>query len=64
MTKLVIVVGVIVVGLLVWVSVDGFTAGAELLITAAVLLLLIAGGNLLGGSRHPARPHDPDPDEP
>ncbi len=51
-TKLSIVAGFVVVGLLCALAAIGFTAMVAPLVTVVVLLVLIAGGNLLGGGRH------------
>ncbi len=57
-TKLVIGLGVVVFGLLCWMAVDGITAAAVTLITVGALVVLVGGGNWIGGR---SSPHGPRP---
>jgi hypothetical protein len=54
-TRLAIAVGVALIAGLCWLAVDGVALAAELLITAGALVVLVAGGNWLGGRRSPPR---------
>ena len=55
-TKLVIGLGVVVFGLLCWMAVDGITAAAVTLITIGALVVLVGGGNWIGGRSSPHGP--------
>jgi hypothetical protein len=57
-TKLVIGLGVVLFGVLCWMAVDGVTAAAVTLITVGALVVLVGGGNWIGGrsSSHGPRP--------
>jgi hypothetical protein len=57
-TKLVIALGVIFFGLLCWMAVDGITAAAVTVITLGALVVLVGGGNWIGGR---SSPHGPRP---
>ncbi|HEX4082829.1 MAG TPA: hypothetical protein VHX40_07685 [Acidimicrobiales bacterium] len=48
-TKLVIGLGVVFFGLLCWMAVDGITAAAVTVITLGALVVLVGGGNWIGG---------------
>jgi hypothetical protein len=50
-TKIALVLGVLVLGFVVWLALVGVHAVGEGLVTLVVLVLLVGGGNLLGG-RH------------
>lgn len=54
-TRLAIAAGAAVVGLLCWLAVAGVVVATELLITAGALVVLVGGGNWLGGHYAPAR---------
>ena len=55
-TKLVIALGVIFFGLLCWMAVDGITAAAVTVITLGALVVLVGGGNWIGGRSSPHGP--------
>ncbi len=57
-TKLAIGLGVAFFGLLCWMAVDGITAAAVTVITLGALVVLVGGGNWIGGrsSPHARRP--------
>jgi uncharacterized membrane protein YfbV (UPF0208 family) len=48
-TKLAIGAGVVLAGILCWLAVTGVAVAAEVLVTAVALVLLVGGGNWLGG---------------
>jgi hypothetical protein len=48
-TRMAMGAGVVVLGVLIWLAVIGNAAITALLVTVALLLVLIAGGNWLGG---------------
>jgi hypothetical protein len=48
-TRLAMGAGVVVLGLLIWLAVIGSAAVTALLVTVAALVVLVAGGNWLGG---------------
>ncbi|HEY1732926.1 MAG TPA: hypothetical protein VGG23_00665 [Acidimicrobiales bacterium] len=52
-TKLVIGLGVAFFGLLCWMAVDGITAAAVTVITLGALVVLVGGGNWIGGRPAP-----------
>lgn len=58
-TKLAIGVGVVLVGVLCWLAIAGVAIAAELVITAVALVVLVGGGNWLGGRRSPPRAPGP-----
>jgi hypothetical protein len=48
-TKIALGAGVVMVGVVIWLAVIGVGAAGEGLITVVALVLLVAGGNALGG---------------
>lgn len=54
-TKLVIGLGVVLVGILCWLAVDGVAVAFEALVTGVALVILVGGGNWLGGRSSPPR---------
>ncbi|HUA95760.1 MAG TPA: hypothetical protein VMB82_09560 [Acidimicrobiales bacterium] len=54
-TKIAIVCGVALFGLLCWMAVDGVTFAAEMVITLGALVILVGGGNWLSGRYAPRR---------
>jgi hypothetical protein len=52
-TRLAVLLGVLLLGLLCWAAAGGMRAAYELLVSFAVLVVLVAGGNWLGGRRTP-----------
>ncbi|HEX3946083.1 MAG TPA: hypothetical protein VHW47_00175 [Acidimicrobiales bacterium] len=48
-TRLAVGAGVVLFGVLCWMAVDGVTFAAVLLITAGALVVLVGGGNWIGG---------------
>jgi hypothetical protein len=63
-TKVAVVAGVVLVALCVWAAVGGFGPLGELLLTATVLVLLIAVGNLLMSPPRRETAPDGDHDDP
>lgn len=60
-TRIAWVIGLALFATLCWMTIDGFSPGVPLLVTSVVIVVLIAGGNLIGGrsspgGRSPARP--------
>jgi hypothetical protein len=55
-TKLAIGLGVAFFGLLCWMAVDGITAAAVTVITLGALVVLVGGGNWIGGRSSPHGP--------
>jgi hypothetical protein len=63
-TKVAIGGGIAVVGLLCWLAATGVTVLVPLLVTAVALVVMVGGGNWLGGrtsQRPPYRPQTEDP---
>lgn len=58
-TRLAVVAGVLFFGLLCWMAVDGITAAAVLLITLGALVVLVGGGNWIGGRSSTGRGRQP-----
>jgi hypothetical protein len=54
-TKLAIGAGVVLAGILCWLAVTGVAVAAEVLVTAVALVLLVGGGNWLGGRSSSSR---------
>jgi hypothetical protein len=66
-TRIAWVIGLALFATLCWMTVDGFSPGVPLLVTAVVIVVLIAGGNVIGGrssygGREPS--HSGDVDDP
>ncbi len=61
-TRLAVVLGVLLVAGVCWLAADGMAFAYELLVSLAALVVLVAGGNWLGGRR--SSPERPDPTEP
>jgi hypothetical protein len=55
-TKVVVGLGVAFFGLLCWMAVDGITAAAVTVITLGALVVLVGGGNWIGGRSSPHGP--------
>lgn len=55
-SRLAIACGVVLLGLLCWMAVEGVSVAAELVITAGALVVLVGGGNWLSGRSAPRRP--------
>jgi len=55
-TRIVVAASVVVLGVLCYLAAIGFTAVIAPLVTVAVLIVLVAGGNLLSGRPSPPRP--------
>ena len=53
-TKLAAGAGLVLLGLLCWLAAAGFTAMTALLVTGAALVVLVGGGNWLGGRTSPS----------
>ncbi len=55
-TRIAWVIGLALFATLCWMTIDGFSPGVPLLVTTVVLVVLVAGGNLIGGrSSHGGR---------
>ena len=63
-SKVAIGAGVAVLGLLCWLAAAGVTAVTVILVTGASLLLLVGGGNWLGGRGSPRTAPGPAPATP
>jgi hypothetical protein len=55
-TKMAVVAGVVVLGLLCWLAAAGVTVLVPLLVTGAALVIMVGGGNWLGGRTSSAGP--------
>jgi len=58
-TKITIAAGVVLFGLLAWMAIDGVTFAAVLLITVGALVVLVGGGNWIGGRSSHGRGRQP-----
>ena len=54
-TRLAVIGGVAVLGIVCWLAAIGFSAATEGLVTVFALVVLVAGGNLLAGRSAPSR---------
>jgi hypothetical protein len=66
-TRLAWVIGLALFATLSWMAIDGFSPAVPLLVTAIVIVVLVAGGNLIGGRSTPSgrsRAGSGDPDGP
>jgi len=57
-TKLAIGLGVVLVGVLCWLAVDGVAVAFEALVTGVALVVLVGGGNWLRDRSSPRRTSD------
>ncbi|HVX20155.1 MAG TPA: hypothetical protein VHB02_02280 [Acidimicrobiales bacterium] len=58
-TKLAVALGVVAFGLLCWMAVAGVTFAAVLIITVGALVVLVGGGNWIGGRSSAGRGRQP-----
>jgi hypothetical protein len=52
-TRLAWVIGLALFAMLCWMAIDGFSPAVPLLVTAIVIVVLVAGGNAIGGRSTP-----------
>jgi hypothetical protein len=55
-TRIAWVIGLALFATLCWMALDGFSPAVPLLVTAIVIVLLVAGGNVIGGRSTPGGP--------
>jgi hypothetical protein len=53
-TRLAWVIGLALFATLCWMAIDGFSPADPLLVTAIVIVVLVAGGSLIGGRSTPS----------
>jgi hypothetical protein len=66
-TRIAWVVGLALFATLCWMAIDGFSPAVPLLVTAIVIVVLVGGGNLIGGRSTPSgrsRARTPERDGP
>jgi hypothetical protein len=59
-TKIAWLIGLALVATMTWLAFDGLTIVVPFLVTGFVLLLLVGGGNMIGGRSAPGRAHRTD----